>query len=254
MPASSSHSVQNRAVIIGCAVGGAALIGIIVAIFLFRRFHKRTKLAFLHREAAQPNPRALLLAGEDLDDPFSDNMQMQPYSDHATTAPPPPPPANNTLDTTRARAHNPSMSSHSTYSQASYTLNSHPSYVAPPPPPPHVMPMRAADSGSLFREGGVWPPPAPLVDPFKMHTSQADLSSIVEDVMGMPQPAAPGEERHSRANSETALLTHSPVQDLEPESPTEPPRASPLYVANADPDGEPTSPRNWLDRSPRHAS
>lgn len=52
--------------------------------------------------------------------------------------------------------------------------------------PPRLLRARASDTGSIFHEGGVWPPPgarSQLADPL-MAASSVDLHSIVEEVMG----------------------------------------------------------------------
>ncbi len=53
-------------------------------------------------------------------------------------------------------------------------------------PPPRLMRARASQTGSMFEELGVWPPPGEgsrLSDPL-MAASNVDLTSIVENVMG----------------------------------------------------------------------
>jgi hypothetical protein len=52
---------------------------------------------------------------------------------------------------------------------------------------PRIMRARASETGSIFREEGVWPPPSErskLVDPLTMASSQVSLVGIVDDVMG----------------------------------------------------------------------
>ncbi|KAJ7088127.1 hypothetical protein C8R44DRAFT_861706 [Mycena epipterygia] len=67
---------------------------------------------------------------------------------------------------------------------------------SPPTPryttlPPFLFPSRASDSGSAFREE-VWPPPreeSVFIDPL-LHAPAGDLSRIITDIMGHPNPNA----------------------------------------------------------------
>ncbi|KDR78021.1 hypothetical protein GALMADRAFT_138179 [Galerina marginata CBS 339.88] len=49
-------------------------------------------------------------------------------------------------------------------------------------PAPSLLKSRTSETGSIFREE-VWPPPG-FIDPIAKHSSQVDLSRIVDDVMG----------------------------------------------------------------------
>ncbi|KAH6873983.1 hypothetical protein BKA70DRAFT_1449829 [Coprinopsis sp. MPI-PUGE-AT-0042] len=51
-------------------------------------------------------------------------------------------------------------------------------------PAPTMIRSRASDTGSIFREN-VWPPPqSEMVDPIQHNSSQVNLGTIVDDVMG----------------------------------------------------------------------
>lgn len=95
------------------------------------------------------------------------------------------------------------------------TVNSNrPSYnsrgSAPPrsvsPSPSHLR-SRASESGSIFREE-VWPPPQDeIVDPIRKGSSQVDLSTIVDHVMGPSQSSGHGRRAtESSLNSTRSLI------------------------------------------------
>ncbi|KAH8091830.1 hypothetical protein BXZ70DRAFT_471694 [Cristinia sonorae] len=77
---------------------------------------------------------------------------------------------------------------------------------------PHIMGLRASESGSIFREA-VWPPPGEasrFVDPMLQGSSQVNLTKIVDDVMGpsptesegpKPDPPLFGPASHIRGGS-----------------------------------------------------
>ncbi|EMD31377.1 hypothetical protein CERSUDRAFT_119767 [Gelatoporia subvermispora B] len=271
--ASSSSHTTTRAIVIGSVVGGVAFLVLALCLVLFYRRHQNKKLFFFGRRASRP--RNMLLAGEDFDD-YDLHPPMQHYSDYPA-----------------------SVTSHTAPSYEGSTLitpRSDRSMQARATPPaaasgPHLFPLRASESGSIFREA-VWPPPSEasrLVDPLVAGSSQVDLGRIVDDVMGphstssrgsrarplVAHPAATfarsgreasytsGESSpsamHSRTTSHTALLQDHQQQEHQdnPESPIEAvPR--PLFVTNMGPTspdttspGSPPTPRNWLEREPR---
>ncbi|KAJ7177069.1 hypothetical protein C8R46DRAFT_944118, partial [Mycena filopes] len=72
--------------------------------------------------------------------------------------------------------------------------------------PPFLFPLRTSDSGSAFREE-VWPPPrqeSVFVDPL-LHAPEDDLTRIVTDIMGQPQPT------HAASSSTCTTSTSTPV-------------------------------------------
>lgn len=80
----------------------------------------------------------------------------------------------------------------------------HPPHVGVPSAPvsPHIMGLRASESGSIFREA-VWPPPGEasrMVDPMLVGSSQVDLTKIVDEVMG-PSPTTSERELSPRLSS-----------------------------------------------------
>ena len=102
--------------------------------------------------------------------------------------------------------------------------------LPPQPSSPYLMGMRAASSGSIFREA-VWPPPSEgsrFVDPLVQASSQVDLTRIVPDVMGPSQHArsvaygtpvvvgAAEAAQHGRTPSAAGLLSYA----SDPTSPT----------------------------------
>ncbi|KAF7795306.1 hypothetical protein EIP86_006461 [Pleurotus ostreatoroseus] len=104
---------------------------------------------------------------------------------------------------------------------------------------PHLLGLRASESGSIFREA-VWPPPGDqsrLVDPLVAGSNAVDLGRIVGDVMGPNSPnMQPGQRAsqsslqpsvaiatgvgsgaHSRQSSATRLLSsHNPTSSDPP--------------------------------------
>ncbi|KAH9939833.1 hypothetical protein B0H21DRAFT_32369 [Amylocystis lapponica] len=248
----------NRAIIAGSIVGAVAFLSLALALVLFYRRHNHKKLNFFRFIA--PKPRSMLLAGEDLDD-YDLSPPMHTYEDYPRTS-----------SSSRSAVRSPAGSfAYSGYAPPSLRTAPFPPSATPEPGAPstgspHLLGMRASDSGSIFQEA-VWPPPRALVDP--LAGSHDDLTRIVDDVMG---PAAPAPRpirghqssmsdesdgtataqthTHTRAGSRTALLGGSPVS----------PHHAPLFVANAGPGraspgerGSPTG-RMWLERSPKKAA
>ena len=97
----------------------------------------------------------MLLAGEDLDDDYGYSRQ--------TSNPPTP------LPSTSRHAESPVNN----IMRSSSTDQS-----------PRLLRPRASETGSIFHEGGIWPPPSDrLVDPI-LAGSHINLSNIIDDVMG----------------------------------------------------------------------
>jgi len=131
------------------------LIILVTAIILFYRRHQNKKRGFF--PSSEPKPRTMLLAGEDLDDDY-------PYSRQTSNAPTPLP---------------------SSFRRVESPVNSLP-YSGSVDHSPRLLRPRASDTGSIFHEGGLWPPPSggsKLVDPI-LAGSHINLSNIVDDVMG----------------------------------------------------------------------
>ncbi|OCH91616.1 hypothetical protein OBBRIDRAFT_834059 [Obba rivulosa] len=259
----------TRTIVIGSVVGGAAFLVLALCLVLFYRRHQNKKFFFFGRNTS--TPRSMLLAGEDFDD-YDLHPPMQRYSDY---------PASLTSHTAQSLEGTPltPRSDRDTYARAT---------PGPAPAPGPLFPLRASESGSIFREA-VWPPPgeaSKLVDPLVAGSSQVDLGRIVDDVMGPrgaashsshahPPVAYPplmrtrdGREAsytsndslpqamHSRSTSHTGLLQDQQEEAI-PDSPIES-RPRPLFVTNMDPTSpdstSPVSPpitKNWLDREPR---
>jgi hypothetical protein len=93
----------------------------------------------------------------------------------------------------------------------------HPSRYTPPQPSEatqymtqYLMRARGSETGSIFHEGGVWPPPgegATLVDPILRSSSEVDLTGIVDSVMG---PSREGSPTRGGNNVSGPAHTHTP--------------------------------------------
>ena len=151
---------------------------------------------------------------------------------------------------------------------------------------PRLLRSRGSGTGSIFHEG-VWPPPGEhsrLVDPLIQASSQVDLSTIVDDVMGPAKsdprrqnsdssansdqsPTVSLDSRHydsSRGRSAASSLVGNPFDTSNtsqtrlwiPESMSsiagqrQPRYSSPLAQTLFDRDDDNESSRNWLERSP----
>ena len=148
-------SSERTAVIAGSVAGGFTFILLVAAIILFYRRHQNKKKGFF--PASEPKPRTMLLAGEDLDDDFG-------YSRQTSNAPTPLPSSVRRVESPISNIPRSSSVDHS----------------------PRLLRPRASDTGSIFHEGGIWPPPSDgskLVDPI-LASSNINLSNIVDDVMG----------------------------------------------------------------------
>ena len=107
----------------------------------------------------------MLLSGEDLDDEYA-------YSRRTSNAPTPIP---------------------STIHRVESPVNNLPHGLSIDQTPRLLRP-RASDTGSIFREEGIWPPPndsSRLVDPI-LAGSHINLSGIIDDVMGGQRSSASG--------------------------------------------------------------
>jgi len=147
---------ERTAVIAGSIAGGVAFIILVVAIILFYRRHQNKKKGFF--PTSEPKPRTMLLAGEDLEDDYG-------YSRQTSNAPTP-------LSSSVRRVESPIP----TNIPRSSSVDQSPRLLRP----------RASDTGSIFHEGGIWPPPSDgsrLVDPI-LAGSNINLSTVIDDVMG----------------------------------------------------------------------
>ncbi|KAJ7496129.1 hypothetical protein B0H11DRAFT_885553 [Mycena galericulata] len=166
---SSTTPAQRTAIIAGAT---AAAVGVILlllgALFVYKR-HKGRKLEFSEaigrvRREAHGAGGVGLLDDEGFDD---DDVPMRRYRDNAISHSP-----------THSRSMNTSATS-----------------LGPPQSPAPSLFRQRAETGSLFREEGVWPPPQAthFVDPLVGVGTGESLTRIVDDIMGPPSydPAAP---------------------------------------------------------------
>lgn len=307
----STLSSQRRAIIAGTTVAGVALIFIIVSLIFFCRRRNHRKSRVFSEVQDNPRSRSMLLA-EEFDDTNDPHMAYRDYPASVVSD------ARSPLSGSAATGRGP-------YSvelpRGGGSAHSHQNANVPPhagapanPISPHIMGLRASESGSIFREA-VWPPPGEasrFVDPMLSGSSQVDLTRIVNDVMGpspteaeidlasrqsqspprmgpalhirggsgssqaslasIPQnpfttPPPPSAyhpyEPHYRNPSSSSLPGggstppyHTPSHSFDNlGSPNTPPRIGALYVTNGmagSPVGSPaTSPKNWLDRTPK---
>ena len=154
-PGSRISSSERTAIIAGSVGGGIVLIILIAAIILFYRRHQNKKRGFF--PSSEPKPRTMLLSGEDLEDDYGYSRQ--------TSSPPTPLPS----------------SIRRTDSPVNTVLRSGSTNQSP-----RLLRPRASDTGSIFHEEGIWPPPSDgsrLVDPI-LAGSHINLSNIVDNVMG----------------------------------------------------------------------
>lgn len=118
-------SSQTVSAIVGGVVGGVFFILLCLAFLFFYRRRKTKRRGFFR--SSEPKPRTMLLAGEDMDDDRGYQSSagtpiptIMRYTDHPAS-------------------HERSLSTDSG---------------------PRLMRPRASESGSIFHEGGVWPPPS----------------------------------------------------------------------------------------------
>jgi hypothetical protein len=168
LPSSSSH---NRTSIIAGSTAAAILIFIILGgVFLHHRHKLRQRQAlFSIRDRTREGPREGrgLLAGEDFDLDESHPVQMRSLRD------------------------------------SELIVGMTPQSAGTSPPPSFHRP-RASETGSIFREEEVWPPPAEFVDPFLTNVrrnQEVDLGRIVDDIMGPAEGNRPGHTPTSSTSS-----------------------------------------------------
>lgn len=250
--APSNSTPSNRtAIIAGASAGAVGLLFIaLAALFLWKR-HQQHRTGFLEAlsRSRRENTSAGgvgLLDGEFDDDEDDDGVPMRRYRDAVP-------------------GHSAELSSSTTHSSA-----------------PSLFRARGAETGSVFREQ-VWPPPgegSQFVDPFVgdvRGASAADLSKIVDDVMGPSMSAGlpPGDPRPRHASPSESLF-NDPFRDQShagfspsvyydrpspaastsslpgtsglPPGAAQPKKPSPLGGSSTPP---PRSSKNWLERSPR---
>ena len=209
-PAASPMSpATRRAIITGSAIGGSVFVVIIIALFLFCKRSSKLRLNYKKlRVFGHRKQRTMLLDDEDMDEDLADVPGMQRlsarYSDN------PYPPSLGSRPSSRAVSMGPAF----------------PMVSVPDSTSPHVLGLRASESGSIFREG-VWPPPGEgsrFIDPLVSGSNSIDLGRIVGDVMGPSGSALPsssqssfqpsiavargqGTGAHSRQTSSTRLLS-----------------------------------------------
>ena len=124
-----------------------------MAMVLLYHRHQSKKKGFF--PTSDPKPRTMLLAGEDIDDEYA-------YSRQTSNAPTP-------IPSSLRRVESP--------------VSNLPRGIGIDQSPRLLRP-RASDTGSIFREEGIWPPPSDrLVDPI-LAGSHINLGIIVDDVMG----------------------------------------------------------------------
>ncbi|KIK57757.1 hypothetical protein GYMLUDRAFT_745571 [Collybiopsis luxurians FD-317 M1] len=137
---------------------------------------------------------------------------------------------------------------------------------------PTLYRARASDSGSMFHEEGVWPPPnhgTQFVDPFvpaRELSGDSDLSDIVDQVMGpastdttaLPPGAAPAvAPALAGAIASPDTSGHSrEISGSSATSSTIPKKSSPLTqtVAHPGTSNSAPQPKNWLERQPKTPS
>ncbi|KAF7321806.1 hypothetical protein MKEN_00702400 [Mycena kentingensis (nom. inval.)] len=181
---SSITSAQRTRIIAGATAAGVGVILLLLgALFVYKR-HKSRKREFSEaigrvRREGQGAGGVGLLDGEGFDD---DEVPMRPYRDNVV-------------------AHARNLSS---------------STLGPPQSPAPSLFRQRAETGSLFREEGVYPPPqGGHVDPLVGIGS--GLGTIVDDVMGPPPGAAPAmifDSNRGTVSSTTNSLYNDPFRDL----------------------------------------
>jgi hypothetical protein len=181
VPTSSSPS--TRTAIIGGATAGAIVLIIAVCVTVFvRKSRSRKKwdlLEFISSKHRAQRSRADLLAGEDFDDdPFSASIPPSAGVGPMMKGPSPGVAYGSGGLGYSGYYHDRSGSPSPIPGAAAGNANSNTGILMRP---------RASESGSVFHESGVWPPPGKesrFVDPIVGSGSHIDLGSIVDDVMG----------------------------------------------------------------------
>ncbi|KAJ6625473.1 hypothetical protein B0H10DRAFT_2001486 [Mycena sp. CBHHK59/15] len=171
---SSVTSAQRTAIIAGATAAGVGVVLLILgALFVYKR-HKGRKLEFSEaigrfRRQGQGAGGVGLLDEEGFDD--DDSVPMRRYHDNA----------------------------------GSRSLNMSSSTLGPPQSPAPSLLRQRAETGSVFREEGVWPPPQGdrFVDPLVGVGTGESLVQIVDDIMG-PSPHA--QKASNASGSSTAYV------------------------------------------------
>lgn len=166
--------MHRTALIAGLTTGLIVLLAMILGgVFAFRRQARRRALHALAEQKREKESKNLL-DSEGFDDDAGSYHQQTMRSFNTFSAPP------SAVDTRR-------------------TIS----------PAPTMIRSRASETGSIFREN-VWPPPQDeMMDPIHRNSSQVDLSSIVDDVMGPRKDAHKRSTTESTVGSSTGLVTHN---------------------------------------------
>ncbi|KAJ8489963.1 hypothetical protein ONZ45_g13372 [Pleurotus djamor] len=204
--ATPSPNRAMPALIAGVSVGAAVIVLIIIGgIFAYRRHQqKRAVFGFVERLVANQKHqqgRARLLEGEEFNEDDED-LNMTPYRDRdgvhsrgsSLAGMTPMPVHSRGMSSTNAfgvldpNGRGTPNSSVSAVAGASGTGNSSPS--------PSLFRARGNESGSIFHEGGIWPPPGEesrLVDPFAkgMGAGEALLGNSATEYAGVPTSSPP---------------------------------------------------------------
>ncbi|KAI0694503.1 hypothetical protein BC835DRAFT_1002021 [Cytidiella melzeri] len=174
-PSSSPASSSMRTIIIGSSLGGLALVIIIVSLFIFLHRSKKVRLNYKKLRVFGRLRKNLL---DDEDDDWTDGEVhgLAPYRDRPTSS--------TASSSGRLRMAREGSSASATPFEVEAMLAEPP---VRPAPSPYLLGMRAASSGSVFHEQGVWPPPSErsrLIDPLVEGSEQVELGNIVDNVMG----------------------------------------------------------------------
>ncbi|KAJ6500051.1 hypothetical protein C8R47DRAFT_1110227 [Mycena vitilis] len=183
-PASSPSTAQRTAIIAGATAAGVALVLLLLGgVFVYKR-HKTRKREFSEaigrvRREAHGAGGVGLLDEEGFDD---EDVPMRRYQDNAVT-------------------HSRSASS-----------------LGPPQSPAPSLFRQRAETGSLFREEGVWPPPQGThVDPLVGVGTGDGLGKIVDEIMG-PSPTARKDDARphipSMSSASSSSLYADPFRDI----------------------------------------
>ncbi|KAJ7647183.1 hypothetical protein FB45DRAFT_191422 [Roridomyces roridus] len=179
--AGPTASSRRTAVIAGATAAGVGIILLLLAaVFVYKR-HKSRRLDFFEaigrvRREATGAGGAGLLDDEGFDE--DDNVPMRRYRDNAPTG----------------------------HSRSTST-------IGPPQSPTPSLFRQRAETGSLFREEGVWPPPqgSQFVDPLVGVGATEGLARIVDEVMG-PEPAHHNKDIPTMSSASTSLY-NDPFRD-----------------------------------------
>ncbi|KAJ7045674.1 hypothetical protein C8F04DRAFT_1388266 [Mycena alexandri] len=181
---SSVTAAQRTAIIAGATAGGVGLVlFLLAAVFVYKR-HKSRKQEFseavgrVRREAHGAGAMGLL-DEEGFDD--DDAVPMRRYRDDAAS-------------------HSRSLTS-----------------LGPPQSPAPSLFRQRAETGSVFREEGVWPPPqgTHFVDPLVGVGTGEGLGHIIDDVMGPAEPThAKDRGNIPSMSSATSSMYADPFRDI----------------------------------------